>query len=186
MLTAVSIALDEVGLLEGGEVDGKGFAVRRGAYGGVDVQLIDDVVGTVPPTCQPNSHPVLSTPSLPSLAHAKGGPLVQNRVRTEMSTFSFGELGIHVRRQHPVVVEVVVVAGLLRADLDLGEPLHHAAADVAGDDEADGESVVRLQEFAVLLVRQNHVLRFVHCNIDGDARPVLGSSTTCIGAQNTP
>lgn len=33
------------------------------------------------------------------------------------------------------------------------EPLHHAAADVPGDDHADGEAVVRLQPPAVLLVR---------------------------------
>lgn len=67
-LTAVSVAFHEVRLLEAGQGDGKGFAVHWGANGGIDVQLIDDVVRTVPPTCH---HTAIQ---YSALIHSLAGP----------------------------------------------------------------------------------------------------------------
>ena len=72
-------------------------------------------------------------------------------------TLGVGQRLVHVRGQHAVVKEVVVVLALLGAHADLLQPLDHAAAHVAGDDDAQWVAVVRGQQPAVLLVGQDHV-----------------------------
>ena len=62
-----------------------------------------------------------------------------------------------------VVVVVVPVVGALAADVNVAQPLDHAAANPAGDEHSAWEAVVRVQELAVLLVRDQHVAAGVHC-----------------------
>mmetsp|Transcript_18663 Transcript_18663/g.62548 ORF Transcript_18663/g.62548 Transcript_18663/m.62548 type:complete len:682 (-) Transcript_18663:56-2101(-) len=102
------------------------LVVGRGGHGGVDVELVDDVVGLVPP--------------------ALGG----RRLRGD----AHGE--------HAVIHEVVEVVRLGLGHLDGSEPLDHAPADVARDDEAHREAVVRHERAAVLLPGEHDVVRRVH------------------------
>mmetsp|Transcript_31111 Transcript_31111/g.69121 ORF Transcript_31111/g.69121 Transcript_31111/m.69121 type:complete len:268 (-) Transcript_31111:124-927(-) len=63
---------------------------------------------------------------------------------------------------HAVVVVVVEVVGLGLGHSDLRQPLDHAAADEAGDNDADGEAMVGSQPAPVLLVGHYNVRGQVH------------------------
>mmetsp|Transcript_16157 Transcript_16157/g.51567 ORF Transcript_16157/g.51567 Transcript_16157/m.51567 type:complete len:360 (+) Transcript_16157:1845-2924(+) len=116
--------------------EGNNLQMARVGDGRVDVELVDDEVGLVPP--------------------ALGG-------RT---------LGVHKLGQNPVVHEVEVVVRLLGGHRNVGEPLDHAAANVAGNDEAERVAVVRGQALAVLLVREDEVAGRVHRHVPRDRRAV--------------
>ena len=68
---------------------------------------------------------------------------------------------------------VVVILGLVRDDVDGGEPLDHTAADVAGNDETDGETMVRLKTLAVGLVGNDDIEGRVHGPAERDGGSVL-------------
>ena len=88
--------------------------------------------------------------------------LVDDVVGLEPPALGLGLLGRHVHGQHAVVLEVVVVVRARVAHADLREPLDHAPADEAGDDDAHGEAVVRLEPLAVLLPADHDVVGLVH------------------------
>mmetsp|Transcript_17454 Transcript_17454/g.27181 ORF Transcript_17454/g.27181 Transcript_17454/m.27181 type:complete len:636 (+) Transcript_17454:561-2468(+) len=80
-------------------------------------------------------------------------------------------------RQNTVVVVVVVILGFEFEDIDLSEPLNHAAANVSRNDETDGETVIGLELLAVGLVRDDDVICRVHGTSQGDASSVLDELT---------
>ena len=82
-------------------------------------------------------------------------------------------LGRDVRGEDAIVVVVIVVLRLVLDDVDVREPLDHAAADVPRYDEPHREAVVRLQPLAVGLVRDQDVVRGVHRAGERDRRAVL-------------
>mmetsp|Transcript_32498 Transcript_32498/g.77627 ORF Transcript_32498/g.77627 Transcript_32498/m.77627 type:complete len:530 (+) Transcript_32498:1316-2905(+) len=118
-----------------GEVDR--LAVIGRGHGRVNVELVEDVLGLVPPSSRE------------------------------------GLLGGDVRGEDAVVVVVVVVLRLVLEDVDVGEPLDHAAADVAGDDESDREAVVRLEPLPIRLVGDEDIIRWIHRPRQRHARAVL-------------
>ena len=54
---------------------------------------------------------------------------------------------------------MILVIGLVGGHRDGAEPLDHPAADVARDDDADGEAVVRFEEETVLLPGDHDILQ---------------------------
>mmetsp|Transcript_24664 Transcript_24664/g.65891 ORF Transcript_24664/g.65891 Transcript_24664/m.65891 type:complete len:450 (-) Transcript_24664:71-1420(-) len=95
-------------------------------HGGVDVEVVDDVLVLVPPS------------------------------------LGRGQLRVHVRRQHPVVEEVVVVLRGLVRHPHLAEPLDHAPADAPWQQRAQRGAMVGGEQLAVLLESQEHVALAVH------------------------
>ena len=68
---------------------------------------------------------------------------------------------------------VVMVLRLVLEDIDVCEPLDHPAADVAWDDHANREAVIWLQPFAIVLVRNEDVVRGIHGANQGGAGLIL-------------
>mmetsp|Transcript_21658 Transcript_21658/g.73628 ORF Transcript_21658/g.73628 Transcript_21658/m.73628 type:complete len:235 (-) Transcript_21658:738-1442(-) len=129
---AVRVALHSVRALLVVTRHGELLLVVRVPDGAVNVELVEDVLGLVPPV------------------------LLR------------GQLGVHVWRNDPVVVEVVEVIRLARGHRQLLEPLHHAPADVARDDDAHGEAVVWAQPLAVVLVGEDDVVVWVERHRERD------------------
>ena len=99
--------------------------------------------------------------------------VVDDVVRVPPEAPRLGVLGrAHVRRQHPVVVQVVPVVRLRVRDLDPLEPLDGAPPDEPGQDQPDREPVVRGQPAPVLLVGHQHVVGGVERVGERDARAV--------------
>ena len=80
-------------------------------------------------------------------------------------------LRVDAHGEHAVVVEVIEVLGLLVGDDDLAQKLDHAAADVAGDENAARVAVVGVKPVAVLLVGDDDVAGRVQrgLHVDGGA-----------------
>ena len=105
--------------------------------GRVDVELVEDVLGLVPPIA--------------------------------LERF----LGGDVRGEDAVVMVVVVILGLVRDDVDGGEPLDHTAADVAGNDETDGEAMIGLKTLTIGLVGNDDIEGRIHGPAERDGGSVL-------------
>mmetsp|Transcript_14041 Transcript_14041/g.34308 ORF Transcript_14041/g.34308 Transcript_14041/m.34308 type:complete len:778 (-) Transcript_14041:634-2967(-) len=69
---------------------------------------------------------------------------------------------VHLGRKDAVIEEVIVVVRLLLSHLDLCEPLDHAPADPARDDEPAGVPVVGHEALASLLIGDDDVPEGIH------------------------
>ena len=107
--------------------------------------------------------------------------LVDDVFRLEPPAFLGRGLRVNVRRQDSVVVEVVKVVALAIGDFNFGEKLNHTTANVTGDDDSHGETVVRMKFGAVLLKGDEHVTRRIERGLHVDGRAVGSWSTVLIG-----
>mmetsp|Transcript_12222 Transcript_12222/g.38586 ORF Transcript_12222/g.38586 Transcript_12222/m.38586 type:complete len:236 (-) Transcript_12222:464-1171(-) len=101
-----------------------------------------------------------------------GVELVDDVLRLVPPPLRRRRLGRDADGQDSVVHEMVKVGGLGGGDLDVGEPLDHTAADVAGDDQPHGEAVIRRERPPVLLPRDEHVVCGVERAVQRDRRAV--------------
>mmetsp|Transcript_44921 Transcript_44921/g.143070 ORF Transcript_44921/g.143070 Transcript_44921/m.143070 type:complete len:478 (-) Transcript_44921:1469-2902(-) len=104
--------------------------------GGVDVDVVDDVLRLVPPA------------------------------------LGFGPPRVDVRRQDPVVEEVVVVLGGPVGDPNLAQPLDHPRAGASRQQDPEGEAVVGEQVLAIVLEGEQHVALAVQGPADRDRSAV--------------
>jgi len=101
---------------------------------------------------------------------------IESRVSTKKDTFFIGKICIDVRREHFVILVMIMIIGLMLANDNAFEPLHHSSTDEPWNNQAHGEPVIRRNMLAVLHVCEDDITRGVHGEVPGDAGSVLGPS----------